>query len=220
MPPVKTSYVDIPGASGKLDLSESLTKYPVYDNRTGSIDFIVLNNYQTNDKSWLRLYESIAEFVHGKRLKMVLEDDKLGGSAYYYYEGRFDISWNSDNSGKWSTVTFNYDLEPYKYNSLGGDIFWNLTQNGGAHWTINDNYLNVSSMPTIPTFEIANIGSYGVDIELVNDELGIHTTKSIEDNGTYTFYDMILSNIHKNNTLELNITGHGQIKITWRNGEL
>ena len=45
-PTPKTKYQDIPGANGKLDLSEALTGYPVYDNRIGSFEFYVMNGYQ------------------------------------------------------------------------------------------------------------------------------------------------------------------------------
>ena len=42
-PECKTHYVDVPGSNGKLDLSTALTGYPLYENRTGSIEFIVMN---------------------------------------------------------------------------------------------------------------------------------------------------------------------------------
>jgi len=218
MPPVKTSYIEIPGASGKLDLSETLTKYPIYDNRTGSIDFIVLNNYQTNNHSWLKLYEEIARFLHGKKLKMILEDDKYD-YYHYYYEGRFDIAWNSDNSGQWSTVTINYEVDPYKYDSQIQSLY-KSGEHGSAAWNNTNHVMYVDVMPTIPTFEIANIGSSGISIDFVNEELGIDTKKEIEDNGTYTFYDLILSNIHGNNIIDIKVVGNGTVTMNWRNGRL
>ena len=51
-PDAKTHYVDIPGANGQLDLIESLTGYPLYENRTGSIEFYVANGYE----DWAVLY--------------------------------------------------------------------------------------------------------------------------------------------------------------------
>ena len=39
-PSVKTQYIDIPGANGQIDLTESLTGYPVYKNREGSWNFM------------------------------------------------------------------------------------------------------------------------------------------------------------------------------------
>ena len=41
-PAIKTNYVDIPGSSGSLDLTEVLTGKPLYSDRNGSFDFIVL----------------------------------------------------------------------------------------------------------------------------------------------------------------------------------
>ena len=44
-PTQKTNYIDIPGADGSLDISTALTGYPVYNDRVGSIEFIVMNDY-------------------------------------------------------------------------------------------------------------------------------------------------------------------------------
>ena len=54
-PTVKTKIIDIPGANGNLDLSDSLTKYPVYNNREGQIEFIVMNDYW----EWYDAYSTI-----------------------------------------------------------------------------------------------------------------------------------------------------------------
>ncbi|MGN1097770.1 MAG: hypothetical protein ACI4SS_02615 [Clostridia bacterium] len=103
-PSVKTNIIDIPGAYGALDLSEALTGYPLYSNRTGSIEFIVANGY----KSWDILYSEIMSYLHGKRLYLILEDD-----SSYYYEGRFEVNkWKSDKN--WSIITIDYDLHPFK----------------------------------------------------------------------------------------------------------
>ena len=41
----------------------------------------------------------------------------------YYYKGRFRVSKPYDSDGKtnWSTVTIDYELEPYKIPFNGGD---------------------------------------------------------------------------------------------------
>ena len=44
-PTPKTNMVDIPGASSELDFSEELTGYPTYENRTGSIEFTITDQY-------------------------------------------------------------------------------------------------------------------------------------------------------------------------------
>ena len=44
MPEPKLVTVDVPGRNGLLDLSESIRKFPVFSNRTGSWNFHVLND--------------------------------------------------------------------------------------------------------------------------------------------------------------------------------
>lgn len=106
-PEVYTNYVDLPAAHGKLDLSEYLTGGPVYKSRSGSLGFIVANNYHF----WAETYSQMCNFLHGKRMYMTLWDE-----PEYFYEGRFRVQkWNSDGRSSWSTVGIDYDLEPFKF---------------------------------------------------------------------------------------------------------
>lgn len=106
-PEVYTNYVDLPGCHGKLDLSEYLTGYPVYKNRTGSLEFYAANGYHF----WAETYGQICNFLHGRRLYMVLYDE-----PEYFYTGRFRVNgWNSDGQTNWSTVTIDYELDPFKF---------------------------------------------------------------------------------------------------------
>lgn len=105
-PTVKTKQIEVPGANGVIDLTESLTPYPVYNNRQGSIEFAVLNDKM----NWQVLYSKIMNLLHGRKAKMILEDD-----PGWYYEGRWAVNnWTSNNDGTWSNVTLDYDLYPYK----------------------------------------------------------------------------------------------------------
>ena len=113
-PTVKSQYVDIPGGNGVLDLTESLTGYPLYNTRTGSWEFYVENGF----KPWDELYSEISNYLHGQKLRAILEDD-LG----FYYEGRFTVDeWNSDSW--WSTITISYDVYPYKKESTSSLEDW------------------------------------------------------------------------------------------------
>lgn len=106
-PSVKEVYIDIPGSNGRLDMTESLAGYPLYDNRTGSFEFIVANGYRP---LWIGGYQKFANWLHGKDLRCVLDDDPS-----YFYEGRFTMKeWKSNNDGTWSNVTFDYNVAPYK----------------------------------------------------------------------------------------------------------
>ena len=113
-PGVNTSYVTVPGASGALDLTEALTGYPTYSNRTGSWGFIVMNDYGEGDAR----YSEIMGYLHGKQLRAILDDD-----PNYYYEGRFSVSgWASNKN--WSRITINYNVGPYKIEVYGVDENW------------------------------------------------------------------------------------------------
>lgn len=123
-PAQKTNYIDIPGASGSLDMSEVLTGYPIYQNRTGSFSFIVTNNAGVtqpyfNHKKIHKVFEEIMGYLHGRSMTMILEDDPL-----YYYNGRFEVGEPGIEEG-FNKITINYNLEPYKWsinNSV--DVNW------------------------------------------------------------------------------------------------
>lgn len=103
-PTVKTEYVDITGASGKLDYTQVLTGNIAYDNRVGSLEFLVLtsNNYQT-------VYSNVMAHFHGQAMRAVLDDD-----PDHFYEGRFAVNqWKSKEGA--STIVLDYNLKPYKY---------------------------------------------------------------------------------------------------------
>lgn len=104
-PSVNEKFVDIPGMNGQLDLTETLLGYPTYANRTGSWEFYVMNDYW----DWATAYSTIMRYLHGKRLRCVLDDDQS-----YYYEGRFKVNqWKSDKN--WSMITIDYTINPFKH---------------------------------------------------------------------------------------------------------
>ncbi len=107
-PKPKYDLIEIPGSDGVLDLSECLANRILYGRREGTIEFIVMNDYR---KSWAAGHSQFANWLHGKKLRAVLDDDRG-----YYYEGRFAIDeWRSNNDGTWSNVVISYNLDPYKY---------------------------------------------------------------------------------------------------------
>lgn len=103
-PTVKTVFVDLPGGDGSLDLTEVLAGRPTFQMRSGSWEFLVMNDYF----EWQVLYSEIMAYLQGKELRAVLDDDPL-----YYYIGRFYVSaWRSEKN--WSRIVINYILDPYK----------------------------------------------------------------------------------------------------------
>lgn len=118
-PGIATNLVTIPGRDGSIDLTELVRNRPIYGDRSGSFDFIVDNDHE----NWEVIRWKIVSTLHGKRMKMVLEDD-----PGYYWEGRFSVGdWET---GPWySTITISYVVGPYKFkidSSDSYDIIWDL----------------------------------------------------------------------------------------------
>ena len=111
-PNVKEEYVDVPGADGGLDYTEALTGTVRYARRTGSWDFIVDNDMTQDDSSgsrWPNFYSDILKTFHGKKWQYIILDD----DPKYYWRGRTTIQGGMGNRD-YSSVTINYNLEPYK----------------------------------------------------------------------------------------------------------
>lgn len=113
-PSVKTNLIEIPGGDGALDLTTALAGRPLYKNRTGSLEFYVDNDF----RDWTVLYSEIMVYLHGQKMRAVLEDDPS-----YYYEGRFAVNaWKSNKER--SSLVIDYDVNPYKNDILGTDEEW------------------------------------------------------------------------------------------------
>lgn len=104
-PDIKTETIDIPGADGELDFSEVLTGDIKYKNRTISFEFVTFERY----KNWKNLISEISNYLHGKKFKIILDEDP----SFYYY-GRVTVNQFKSNKST-GTITIEADVEPYKY---------------------------------------------------------------------------------------------------------
>lgn len=206
-PSVKTSTIEIPGGDGALDLTTVLAGRPLFKNRTGSLEFYVENGF----RDWTVLFSEIMGYMHGQKMKAVLEDDPA-----YFYEGRFAVNtWKSNKER--STIVIDYDVNPYKQDILGTDEEWiwdtfnfetgiirnykNLPVNGRLEMVIL-----VDMMPVSPTILASNSGMTvshnGATYDLIK--------------GLNSFPDLILEK--GENTLIF--TGSGTITIAQTGGRL
>lgn len=113
-PPVKTKYVDIPGANGQLDLTEIITGRPIFDVRKGQFEFLVDNNYENYDTVYLK----VLNYLHGQKLEAILDDDPT-----HYYSGRFTVSqWRSSKTN--SSIVIDYVVDPYRREILSSIDDW------------------------------------------------------------------------------------------------
>lgn len=241
MPKLRVNTITIPGAMGVLDNSSALTGYPIYENRTGTWEFTVINEYDAYD--WNKIYTNLCNLIHGKKVVVY-----LWGQNDFRYRGRLTIdNWNVGKN--WSTISISYDLEPYKYEvnhpvisyevspfykrklvtlSPGKDIFPTDYSNGGfpiAHY--------LDTMPVHPIITARHSTASTVELRFINEELNIDMTQKFPI-GINTAYRFTMTNIKgnvgntaidKENTLYFNkmrliAVSDGQITMDWENGRL
>ncbi len=114
MPSVKTHKTDLPSAHGQLDFTGYLLSEVPYGQREGSWEFALRARDQ-----WASVYSSLANYLHGQRHTVVLEDDPA-----YQYVGRLSLDqWKSEEAR--STITIAYDLDPFKFSTAdSADTDW------------------------------------------------------------------------------------------------
>jgi len=225
-PAQKVKTLDIPGGDGLIDLSQSLTGYPVYQNRTGSIEFLVMNGFKT----WQLAYSDIMDYLHGQRMRAVLEDD-----PEYFYEGRFAINeWKSEKD--WSRIVVDYDVGPYKWSVQSSIEEWKWDpfnfRTGVIKSAIFKN-ISVSTStkaksfpgslfgraPVCPSFVVQTSSGRGVNVRFINNRLGIDVTKLLRD-GTTQVPEFIFFGDQGATVYVWCSSGTGTVSIDFRQGRL
>lgn len=231
-PTQKTNYVDIPGANGSIDLTGAVVRYPVFNDRSGSWEFIVVNDYD----SWDEKFSEVADWLFGRNMKVILDDD-----PGFHYVGRFTLNnWKSNTNGTWSNLTINYTVGPYKLSNETtlDDWLWDpfsfehgyilpmyfksiavdtdtWDENGG--FQIKDVHKMVGPMPVVPTVTVTDIQS-GTYVQLRT-----FTSRNRTWSDPVNFY----AGTHKNSSFRLDpyttriaIKGHAIVSIEFNYGRI
>lgn len=223
-PKPRTNFIEVPGSNESLDFSTALTGYPTYDNREGTFDFIVMNDY----KSWVDSYGDIMEYLHGKRMRAYLEDD-----PDFFYEGRFEVSeWSSTHP--WSSISISYEVDPFKWSfktSTDGWLWDPFVFATDTTWVspfdnfridsdtwVQKNFLksDFGSAPVCPTFIAHSSDKKGFDVKYKNLDMGITREEHLKDGSSY-FPGFIF---YGYSNYELYFKGHGKISMDFRYGRL
>lgn len=209
-PTKKIKTVDIPGANGVLDLTDSLTGYPLYNNREGTFEFIVDNG---NEK-WAVLYSEIMDFFSNNVFRITLEDD-----PDYYYEGTCKVdSWVSNTDGTWSNLTIGYSVGPYKYEEETSSYLLLNNLNGispiSNTFVLND----IGSAPIHNVIFTVGGSDEGVTIKLNDTLTGMEREFQIS-NGITECADISLVPLN-GNVITTCTTGVGRAFIRFRKGGL
>lgn len=207
----KTQIIEIPGANGGLDVSESLTGYPLFGYREGSFDFIIDNQRP----QWEKLWRDIVTYLHGKERYMMLEDD-----PQWVYHGRFTVGqYTADKN--YSTIQISYKLNPYKQfaindnfveqsdGTFGKDVwYWDaMDMNEGKITDFTDlsrkeikidssSFIRIQNLvcgqePVVPTIHVKRDNDDPITLwvrnSILNFDYEIELTPSADDN-PYDFY--------------------------------
>lgn len=218
-PKPKVTATDVPGANGMLDLSRSLTGFPVFMNRQGTNEYMI-----ENDKwpKWLDALTEITNKLDGQYLRMYFEDEE----PEYYYVGTWSIaSWQTGDV--YSTITIEYDLFPYKmkdqYSGLESQLWDTFNFNKDyivvttdGEWrafkvTVNENNQNgilfnsrdpllsqdlvglFGEMPITPKISVHNVADltdWQILLQFTNNELGIEEEKTLSGTASQTDIDI------------------------------
>lgn len=103
-PKVKTVKIDVEGADSALDLTEFFGE-PKYEDVTHKFQFSTI----VPQSEFLTLYSTIKNAIHGKKLRITLDDD-----PGFFYMGRCFVSSFTSAKGV-GTVSIEADCEPWKY---------------------------------------------------------------------------------------------------------
>lgn len=114
LPKPKTKTVEVPGADGVLDLTESLTDDIKYQNRALQFTFTVIDPLA----SWAAVLSEVTNFLHGRKLRIYMDWDRN-----YYYEGRCSVNqFKSDK--RTATIVIDCDCDPYKIEKNSSSDPW------------------------------------------------------------------------------------------------
>ena len=182
-PAVKATKIDIEGADGALDLTDFFGE-PKYEDVTHKFKFSSIVPYA----EFQTQYSTIKNAIHGKKMRVILDDDPL-----FYYVGRPYVSkfTNEKNIG---FISIEVECEPYKYKLEKTVVSGTVVESAIVH-LINSRKRSVPEV-TITTdtslrleYQGSNVwdlgsGSYTLpELELVEGE----NTVTVTGTGTVTF---------------------------------
>jgi phage-related protein len=189
-PEVKIRKIDIEGADSSLDLTDFFGE-PKYEDVTHKFDFSTI----VPQAQFLSLYSTVKNALHGKKMRIILDDDPL-----FYYLGRVKVLpfTNEKNIGH---ISIECECEPYKYKAAKTVVSRAVS---GTQAIILTN----GRKRAVPEVRIEASSSIRIEYQGSNIwDLG---------SGSYTLPELEL--VEGENTVT--VTGTGTVTFTWQEGNL
>lgn len=188
-PEVKSKKLDIPGADSSLDLTDFFGE-PKYDDVMHRFDFSTI----VPQAEFITLYSRIKNAIHGRKMRIILDDDPL-----FYWIGRVHVSkfTNEKNVGM---ISIECDCQPYKYKQ--------------------DATVSAHVVSGVQTITLTNGRKRAVPEVQIHTDTSIRIVYGgyIWDlgGGVYTLPELELT--HGENTVT--VTGSGTVSFIWQEGDL
>ena len=105
MPEPQTILLDVPGRSGRLDLSEVLTGDVSYGNREIKMELAA----EVDTERWIEMCLHIFNKYHGRNVQVIFDEDPT-----FYYYGRVSVT-DPKRLRRAGQMVLTVDAEPFKY---------------------------------------------------------------------------------------------------------
>ena len=190
-PEIKVRKIEIEGADSAIDYTDFFGE-PKYSDVTHKFNFSTI----VHQAEFLSLFSTVKNALHGKKMRIILDDDPL-----FYYVGRLNVS-SFTNEKNIGIVSVEADCEPYKY-KLEKTV---VSVASGTEAQIVT--LVNGRKRAVPEVNIASEGSIRIEYQGVNIwDLG---------SGSYTLPELEL--VEGENLVT--VTGTGSVVFLWQEGDL
>ena len=186
-PQVKENKINIPGGDGSIDLTDFFGE-PKYEDVQHKFEFTTIEP----QSDFLSQYSTIKNAIHGKKVRIILDDDPT-----FFYLGRCHVSSFASSKGI-GTIKVECECEPYKY-KLAKTV---VTQSVEGTEVITLTNARKRAVPEIKTT---------VAMTIVFGD-GAWTPSA----GTFTIPELELA--EGNN--QITVIGTGTVSFSWQEGEL
>lgn len=212
-PEVSKYFVSIPGMSGMLDLSETLTGRPIYISRPINIKFGGIERIDL----WDTVITKLRNKIHGRIVKLIFDND-----PGHYWTGRAELT-DFDRVRELGYFTISIPkADPYKYEVYGSmdDWLWDPFdfEEGVIRYIgtlVIEDSINLliprGDMLTVPIFNAKDIETqYGMTVEYNGKIYNLQ-------NGRNRFPQILIGGPDE---VLLILRGKGQVDIDYRGGSL
>ena len=108
-PEPRTKIIDVEGSNGSLDLTELFGRV-LYKDREFSVKLLLIDNRE----DWDSTYSTILNYLHGRRMDMITDED-----SGYKWNGRFYVEGMQTSDYK-AIITIKGTLNPFKISLTDG----------------------------------------------------------------------------------------------------